>query len=274
MYIYGSYALKHWFPDWDGPVKDIDVILLDQDAWDDDFAATLDQTMLFEVKVAPWFEHLAHLTQDGFFTPEGLLTNKMAHAHIDEHWIKCMRQIEFLQSKGVGYDRDALLAMRRVWNEIHAGKRQPMDFNKTPDEFFNSQVERFVDHDELHDALRIGDVPAFTRILANDTTVEVSRDKFEALPYEQQLHTVIEEVAVLGVERYFHVKDPRDAYRKALRDFCTRMTNGWYNIFLLENYSKILHYNETNIYEIMYKIMLYVHDKNAKARLIDNHDKD
>jgi len=272
MYIYGSYALKHWYPDWPGTYADIDVILLDESAWDDEFALTLDQTRLFEIKVAPWFSAVEHLTQDGYFTPEGLLTIKMSHAYIDESWNKCMQQIEFLQSKGVGYDRAALLELRKHWQEVHRGKRERMDFRKTPEEFFNSSIQRIVAHDELHDALRIGEVPAYTRILANDTTVEVSRELFEQLPRDQQLHTVIEEVAVLAVERYYTKKDPRAAYRAALKDFCTRMTSGWYNIFLLENYSEIVHYNETNIYEIMHKIMQYVQQRAVRIQFKNDDD--
>lgn len=264
MFIYGSYALKHWFPSQRDP-RDIDIILLKEQDRDAAVLAQLEShTIPIEITVAPFFETVAHLTENEYFTPQGLLTIKISHAYIDESWWKTAEDIMFLQAQGIDYDRAAALDLRTHWDLIHAGKRAQMNMKQTPDKFFNSLVTRYVSHDEIHDALRIDSVPAYTRILDNDTTVEVSKTKFEQLTHSQQLLTAVEEIAVLACERHFDATDARSAYAQAAHAFVTRMTAGWYNLFVLENLDQILNYEQTNIYENMQKIMQYILHKHLE----------
>ena len=256
MIIYGSFAIRHWFPDFPRDPKDIDVVLLEEKTNKDKFFQKLLKNDLpIEINVAPFFECVADLTEDNFLTPEGLLTVKMSHAMYNESWNKTISDIIFLQNKGVQYDLEKLNILRENWKHVHAGKRAKMNFKLPPEEFFNSNVKRILPHDIIHERLKLDVTPAYKKILKNDTTVEVSKEKFDKLSYEEQLCTALEECLVLACERYYHLQSPKMAYLQALHDFVTRMSSGWFNIFVLENIKFYTTFNNPIIWKKVNQIM-------------------
>lgn len=53
--------------------------------------------------------------------------------------------------------------LRTHWKIRYKDFREKMDFDLTPKEFFNSSVSRYVEHDELHDILKLDNIPAYKK---------------------------------------------------------------------------------------------------------------
>lgn len=68
------------------------------------------------------------------------------------------------------------------------------------DKFFNKyKVPRLIEHDELH--LFISSSPMYLSILKDDSSTEVSEEKFNKLPLNLKKELVLEEVFILSLER-------------------------------------------------------------------------
>lgn len=254
MIVYGSYVMKFWYPERSSP-NDIDVIQLDSDDYDQNLISALKKENLpIEIYKGSFFYPLEDATQNSFLLPEGQLTVHMSHAMYDLHWEKSIQNIIFLQRKNVTYDIESVKILRKGWEKIHAGVREKMNMNLPPEVFFNSNISRYYNHDDLHDMLKTDKIPAFEKILRDNVSVAVSKNKFNNLTLEEKLATVIEEVCVLACERHFD--QPVDiAYQTALRGFITRMTSGWYNLFVLDHIDYLWHYQDRVMFGKMHTIM-------------------
>jgi len=267
MLIYGSYAMKHWFDDFPREPKDIDIVSLDKNDYDLDLINRLRETDLeLEINHAPFFNCLVPLSVDNIMTADAMLNVRMSHAMYDIHWHKAIHDIIFLQDKGATHDIDIINELRNGWKIVHAGVREKMDLKQSADKFFNSNIKRIINHDELHEKLKLTEVPAYKKILQNNITVEVSKDKFDDLSYDEKLSTVLEECLVLACERYYYLQNPRHAYMLALKDFTTRMTSGWYNIFLLENIKFFTTFNNPIIWDKVNTIMQEIITEESKIK--------
>ena len=265
MLIYGSYAMNHWFDDFPRKASDIDLIQINDIDYDYELIQKLEKENLpIEIRKAEFFSCLIDDTIENFMTPDAMLTVRMSHALYNEHWYKAIEDIIFLQRKGAIHDIDKINTLREGWKVVHAGKRAKMNLKVTPDKFFNSNIKRIINHDELHEKLKLSKIPAYQKILKNNITVEVSKEKFDNLSFEEKLATVTEECLVLACERYYYTEQPRDAYKQALNDFITRMTNGWYNIFILENIDYFWNYNNQMVWRIVLNIMKNIKYKESQ----------
>jgi hypothetical protein len=274
MIIYGSYALAYWFEDYYKQPNDIDVVLYDDKLLDQDFLDNLKKQSNLPLEITKqdegfFFDIFEDMTDNYFLTPEGLLTVKMSHAMYDYNITKTLDDIVFLQNKGISYNKEKLELLRIHWKKRYASLREKIDFNKSPDDFFNSAVTRYVNHDELHEYLKLTDIPAYKKIIVDDTTVNVSQEKFLNLSKQEQVYTFIEEIAVLACERYFTLADSKEAFINASQDFITRMTSGWYNIFLLENLREIFSFieNSEEYFNLMGKIMFWIRSKHNNVNV-------
>lgn len=274
MIIYGSYAIAHWFDDYYKTPKDIDVVLYKDSLLDNTFLNNLKKETKLPVEITKqdegfFFDIFKDDTENYILNPKGLLTVKMSHAMYDYNLTKTLDDIIFLQKKGVKYDKEKLETLRLHWKDRYSSLREKMDFNKSPDEFFNSAVTRYVNHDELHEYLKLGQIPAYKKIVVDDSTVKVSKDKFFQLSKQEQIHTFIEEIAVLACERYYSILNPNEAFINASQDFITRMTSGWYNIFILENLQEIFNFTKNNedYLSLMRKIMFWIRSKHNNVNI-------
>ncbi len=262
MLIYGSYAIKHWFEDYYKDPLDIDIAVYDQELYNQEIIDELKKTSLpieiTNVSEAYFFKDLDSMVDNYYLNPTGLLTVKMSHAMYNYNLDKTINDIIFLQQKGVTYDLEILNMLRTHWKIRYKDFREKMNFDLPASEFFNSSVSRHVAHDELHDELKLDVVPAYKKILDNDTTVKVSKEKFNKLSHDEQIATFIEEISVLACERYFKSVDVNEAFIKAAQDFLTRMTSGWYNIFLLNNIQYVFNFNDEKHFTKMKYIMQYI----------------
>jgi len=278
MFIYGSFAMKHWFPDYFREPVDIDIVVYDNNLYNKNIINKINKNNLIEEIVwedeAHFYKAFEDDIQDYILSPDGMLSVRMSHAMYNYNLDKAINDIIFLQQKGAKHDVVKIEHLRKYWKIRYAGFREKMDMNQPPEIFFNSNVQRFVNHDELHDLLKLSDKPAFSKILDNDVTVKVSKDKFDLLSKQEQINTFIEEISVLACERHYRENDSRTAFVYAAQDFLTRMTSGWYNIFLLENIYEVFKFKnaqENNDYfDLMNRIMEWLRREEQSSQIMIN----
>lgn len=264
MICYGSYALKKWFPDFNRTITDIDLVTLNKEDFDNskDFYNELRKEGLpIEINDGYFFDCLIRHLKGNYLKPDGLLTVKVSHAMYNWKWHKTIGDIIFLKLKGCKIDFDACKKLRKGWSEVYAGMREPMNMDQHPDTFFNSNIARYINHDELHEYFKIDSIPAYKKILIDNTKVKVSKERFFNLSYEEKLSTALEEICVLACERYYMLETPQQAYLQALQDFVTRMTNGWYNIFILDNIIFYYFFNKKSTMKQISIMQNYIRNK-------------
>lgn len=112
--------------------------------------------------------------------------------------------------------------------------------NKGKSDFFSDdQIKYVYDHDTVHEAVKLFDRPAYTMFQKDGAEVQVDRSKFDSLSYSVQLASVVEESAVLAIERslvpYPGVLTEEQAWRLAFSKVLTSITSGWWRTFAYEN---------------------------------------
>lgn len=117
--------------------------------------------------------------------------------------------------------------------------------NQTKENFFSDdQIEYKYDHDTIHQSVAKFERPAYTYYMKDGEQVQCDKNKFFALPREYQLAGVVEEAAVLAIERSLvphpGVWTPEYAWRFALSKVCSSITGGWFRSFAYENCLDIL----------------------------------
>jgi hypothetical protein len=236
MLIYGSTAIKHWFPDYSKSPKDLDIISQDK---------TLKKEGV-EVYWIPEFQYVVDNNKDKTYVdPDLLYTIKVSHAAWDINWVKHTKDIHFLQEKGCKLNKELYDLLVSAWTRVHGKKH--FSFNKEHKELFKDSVNRAYNHDDLHEILKLNDVPLYKKILKDNNKALCSYEKFTHLSDKEQFELALEEVVVVAYERYvLPGRLPfKQAVPKALQDLITRMTRGWYNLLLIQNSSRIIHMNES-----------------------------
>jgi hypothetical protein len=100
------------------------------------------------------------------------------------------------------------------------------------------------DHDSIHEAVALGEQPAYRCFQKDEAEVACSKDKFFACSREVQINSVVEESAVLAIERSLvphpGALTPEKAWRFALSKVCTSIASGWWRQFAYENLFDVL----------------------------------
>lgn len=166
---------------------------------------------------------------------------KMSHRFKknSKHFMKTMQDIHLLRTAGARMPVDSgdlfTLREKATYDYGHpnlmVGKE---DFFKKEETFYK------YDHDDIHKAVAVGDVPAYTHYMKDGAQVMTSREKFDKCLPHVKLLGVLEESYVLALERSlipFDFKpDPRLAFNRALEGVCTSITSGYFREFAWENY--------------------------------------
>lgn len=222
--LIGSRALKFWFPE-----------IREPNDWDYISEEPIEGAETF------WHANLSGYDWDEIANPMELYTIKVSHSfwYLHNTWKKHMYDIRFLQSKGYGYLIPELYEiLYPIWEERYGKKR--VNLNASPEDFFNKNVVRTFDHDSIHRSIAYHDRPLYESILKDGHDVMVDRSKFDALPYEDKLKLVREEVYATALERQVipsgYVMSPGAAYGWALRKTITDFSKGWFPLFIVENY--------------------------------------
>lgn len=128
---------------------------------------------------------------------------------------------------------------KETYNYLHP------KLNQSKNDFFNDDKIKYVyDHDSIHESIKLYDKPAYLYYLKDGEQVQCDKVKFFNCSDEIKLAGVIEESAVLAIERSLvphpNVKSPKEAWVFALSKVCTSITSGWFREFAFENVFKVL----------------------------------
>lgn len=110
--------------------------------------------------------------------------------------------------------------------------------------FADDQIQYKYDHDSIHQAVRTLDRPAYFYFGRDGQEVMSDKTKFLACSREVQLLSVVEESAVLAIERSLvphpGVLDVKAAWKLAFSKVCTSIASGWWRAFAYENALEVL----------------------------------
>jgi hypothetical protein len=228
--LVGSRAIKNVLPtfrepkDWDyfspHPIEGAEVF------WDD---RLLDYT--------PWFhQHPSH-TQP---TLDELYTIKVSHIFWTNKWWKHASDIRFMQRAGARLVPALYDILYPVWVDHYGKKHASLKGDKAS--FFDDIIERVYDHDSVHESVAYYDRPLYEKIVIPGR-VAVDRDKWNALPLDDQLHMVMEEVYATALERILipsnYEASPSRAYADTLKRTLTSLTKGWFALFCAEHLDEL-----------------------------------
>lgn len=210
--LIGSRAGRFHFPDFPREPKDIDYAI----AGDKMLFETLPSGTRKEMYPIPPVIEMCQ-NDDGVISANDLYTLKVSHVFWDVKWNKTMYDIVWLQKKGCELNRPLFDALYKHWEGVH-GLAPRADLNATVEDFFDNGIKDGHDHDDLHKLL-VGGAPTYTKILIDPDGVAIDEEKFWALPEEDKLNIIREEVSVMAYERGVRQdrKDYRTGYSEQLK---------------------------------------------------------
>jgi len=123
--------------------------------------------------------------------------------------------------------------------ETYALQKHPK-LNSDKESFFKDDGIQYVyDHDSIHCSVAPNGIPAYTFYSKDDQPVFSDKNKFFSQPREIQLAGVIQEAAVLAIERskipFGDTWSDKQAWLFSLSKICTSITSGWFREFAYEN---------------------------------------
>ncbi len=239
MLIFGSTALKHWFPDLEREPKDID------------YMGEGKSTREIEYHFNPAFQYILDNNKDSkYVDPDFLYTIKVSHAAWDVRWDKTMHDIMFMRDKGCTLNLELYKLLLKDWEVIH-GTKKHIILNGSMDEFFNSNVTRKMNHDQLHELVKFYERPLHESIRPDLTNVKVSKVLWDNLSHEDKIKCAMEEIMVFALERYEEYP-PNFALIKGIKQLITKSTKGYFTLFMIENF-KTLIYDYREHFNLLYK---------------------
>jgi hypothetical protein len=174
-----------------------------------------------------------------------LFTLKRSHRYLKDnpHFWKSLIDYHTMRAMGAKVRSEYELFLKLREQEQYLTLHPRLNQNKQ--QFFSDDSIQYVyDHDTIHESVAIFDRPAYQYYKRDGAEVQVSRKKFEAADRSIQLAGVVEEAAVLAIERSLvphpGVKTPHEAWGVALSKVLTSITSGWFREFGYENAPEIL----------------------------------
>lgn len=213
---------------------------------------------------APSTEMLVNLVEqspDSLETPFGwipnldmLFTIKSTHKYLrnSPHFWKTLVDYHILKKIGATvrpeYQEFFKLREKETYNYSHP------KLNQSKDGFFADDAIQYVyDHDTIHESVARFDKPAYTYYMKDGEQVQCDKNKFFAIDQAIRLAGVVEEAAVLAIERSLvphpNVWTPEYAWRFALSKVCSSITSGWFRAFAYENALEILKLYPVNYWD-------------------------
>lgn len=126
--------------------------------------------------------------------------------------------------------------------------------NVNKDEFFKDDgITYTYEHDDIHKSVALHEQPAYTFYLKDGEQVQCDKNKFFSIDAKYRLAGVVEEAAVLAIERSLvpnpGVWTPEYAWKFALSKVCSSITSGWFRAFAYENILEVLKLYPTGYWE-------------------------
>jgi len=235
-HIVGSTALRRWGITKRDP-SDTDVWVRTQEE------ADILRGPRVDVCVMP--SHIMDILDDyvlgGSLSPNALYTIKMSHFGWDIFWDKHKQDILLMKLKhGCELIPELYEALVEHWKEEH-GNKDFLSLYQNKTEFFTDGVTYVYDHDYLHELVAYPNRPVYESVLKDGEDVAIDKDKFFALPFDQQVRMFREEISVIAAERWLippkscgKIKWTK-AYQMALRKTVTSLTKNWATEFIIMN---------------------------------------
>lgn len=190
--------------------------------------------------------------KESFETPFGwvpnfdmLFTIKSSHKYLKNspHFWKTLVDYHIMKKLGakVRPEYQEFLKLREKETYTYSHPK----LNQSKESFFKDDSVQYVyDHDTIHESVARFERPAYTYYMKDGAQVQTEKDKFFACSRDIQLAGVVEEAAVLAIERSLvphpGVKTALEAWRFALSKVCSSITSGWFRAFAYENALEIL----------------------------------
>jgi hypothetical protein len=183
-----------------------------------------------------------------------LFTIKTAHRYLKDssHFWKTAVDYHTLKSMGAKVRPEYREFLKLREKETYLYNHPRLNTDKAT--FFSDDAINYVyDHDTIHESVALNDRPAYRYYQKDGSEVQTDREKFFSLPRHIQLSGVVEEAAVLAIERSLvphpGVKTPKEAWGFALSKVCTSITSGWFREFAFENIFDVLKLYPHNYWE-------------------------
>lgn len=213
----------------------------------------------FEIDRSSWLHNL--VVQDGMSTTFGLVptldmlfTLKQSHRHLKNspHFWKTFFDWHRMKAAGCTVRPEYREFLKQREKDTYAYKHPSL--NQSKDNFFGEDMNKYqYDHDSIHEAVAIMEKPAYRAFQKDEAEVACSKDKFFACSREVQLNSVVEESAVLAIERGLVPHPgkwtPKKAWLFALSKVCTSIASGWWRAFAYENGLDVLKRYPEGYYE-------------------------
>ncbi len=172
-------------------------------------------------------------------------TLKMSHRYLKDspHFLKTMEDIHKLRKAGAKIPTVLKGWFKEREKATYTYSHPKLNTDKSS--FFDTGgVTYTYDHDSIHEAVKLGEKPAYTYFKEDEEEVLCSKDKFFSCSEEIRLNAVLEESIVLALERclipYDFAIPCKGAFLMALNKVCTSITSGWFREYAWENYDKVV----------------------------------
>ena len=163
-----------------------------------------------------------------------LFTLKSSHRYLKNspHFWKTAHHFHGMKASGAQVKpeyREFLLVREK---ETYAYKHPKL--NVTKKDFFSEdhRVKYTYDHDDIHKSIKHLEYPAYVYFKKDNEEVGCDKAKFFAAEQKVRLYSVVEEAAVLAIERslvpFPNKLTPKQAWLFALSKVCSSITSGWW----------------------------------------------
>ena len=188
----------------------------------------------------------------GYASLNDLFTIKMSHLSYDIFWHKHLQDMLVFKKHGATYNKPLYALLQNYWRCFHKNKPY-LSLYRTKDAFFDDFVKKDFDHDYLHELVAYPNKPVYSHCLKDGEQVAIDREKFNALPFEQQIKMFREEINVIACERWLIPTREQGtitfskAYTMSLHKTVTALTKGWASYFICENIEHFLYPNRADV---------------------------
>lgn len=197
--------------------------------------------------------------EDNYATLDAVYTIKCSHLGWDIFWNKHCKDVIKLAEFGCRIIPELYEALVEYWKQTK-GNVEQLSMKKSKEDFFTDSVNYVYDHDYLHELVAYPNAPVYTYCLKDGEDVLISKDKFDNMPFEQQVRMFREEISVIAAERWLinpsAKKDitPYKAYKYALRKTCTTLTKNWATRFIVLNMKHFCSPDESHFRHMLHTI--------------------
>lgn len=184
-----------------------------------------------------------------------LFTIKSSHKYLKNspHFWKNLLDYHMMKSAGAKVRPEYMEFLKLREKETYTYAHPKL--NQTKKNFFSDDNIKYVyDHDTIHKSVALYDgIPAYTHYMKDGAEIQCDKKKFFSIDEKYRLAGVVEESAVLAIERSLvphpGVWTPEFAWKFALSKVCTSITSGWFREYAYENAFKVLKLFPKNYWE-------------------------